>query len=181
MNENNGNVVDETVATDQTTAQETTKVESVVEPVKVVEEAPTTETKKLELDEKDFEQRLNNKFAEGAKKAEKNFLDELGYKSKEDLSEVIKNAKEVETKYQATLSELNQLKAERMAMKLGATAEVAENVVALLKGKSQEISEENIKAAMAIFQGTKPASQGFGTPPTPRTTTSTKKQVPRVF
>jgi len=179
MEETKETKVDETVETEVTTEQNGTKKEDVKEPDKTVE--ATSETKKLELDEKDFEQRLNNKFAEGAKKAEKNFLEELGYKTKEELSEVIKNAKEVETKYQATLSELNQFKAERMAIKLGANAEVAENVVALLKGKGQEISEENIKAAMAIFQGTKPASQGFGTAPTTRSTTSTKKQIPRVF
>ena len=159
---------------------EPTVVEPTVEPV-VEAVKPTQGTKKLELEEKEYELRLNNKFAEGAKKAEKNFLDELGYKSKEELSEMIKNAKDVETKYQTTLSELNQLKAERMAMKLGATAEVAENVVALLKGKGQEVSDENIKAAMEIFQGTKPASQGFGTTPTPRSTTTNKKETPRVF
>lgn len=175
MEETKETKVDETVVADQTT-----KVEETVTP-EVKPEVSTTQTKKLELDEKDFEQRLNNKFAEGAKKAEKNFLDELGYKSKEELSEVIKLAKDVETKYQTALSELNQLKAERMAIRLGSTAEVAENVVALLKGKGQEISEENIKAAMAIFQGAKPASQGFGTPPTTRSTTTTKKQIPRVF
>ena len=180
MNENNETVVDETVVPNNGN-ETTTTTTPVVEPTKATTGETTPEVKKLELDEKELEQRLVNKFAEGAKKAEKNFLDELGYKSKEELSEVIKNAKDVESKYQTTLSELNQLKAERMAIQLGANAEVAENVVALLKGKGQEISEENIKAAMAIFQGTKPASQGFGTPPTTRSTTTTKKQIPRVF
>jgi len=149
---------------------------------KTVTETKTDDTKKekVSFEKDEFEQRLNNKFAEGAKKAEKNLLEELGFDSKDDLKEIVKSNKELSEKYDSASQELSNLKAERLAIKLGADAEIAENAVALLKGKDKEINEENMKEAIKIFNGNS-TSRGFGTTPKNRTADDDKKAPPKVF
>lgn len=148
-----------------------------VEPVENTGEAEKEDLISFKKDE--FEQRLNNKFAEGAKKAESNLIKEFGFESKEDFAKTIKAAKELEQKYNEASSELSQLKAEKLVVKAGGDTNIAENVIALIKGKGQDLTEDNIKAALEVFQPTK--GKGFGTAPRQNENTKTKKQTPRVF
>jgi hypothetical protein len=146
------------------------------------------EEKTVTLTEKELEQRFTNKFAEGAKREAKRLFDELGVTNLDDLKTKLENPevkaelerlKKVEDDYSKTAVELSQLKAERVAIKLGATAEIAENVVALVKGKGQDLTEENVKSALEFFQ--KNAQKGFGTLPKGRETESKIKKIPTVF
>jgi hypothetical protein len=147
-----------------------------VEPVKKTEDTPED---LLSFKKEEFEQRLNNKFAEGAKKAEKNLIEEFGFESKEDFDKAIKAAKELEEKYNKANSELSQLKAEKLVISAGGSAGIAENVIALVKGKGQELTEENIKSALEVFAPNQ--AKGFGTKPTTRNDGKNKKTPPRVF
>jgi len=159
--------------------EETKTVEGSNE-VKTAEETKTTkEEDLLSFKKEEFEQRLNNKFAEGAKKAEKNLIEEFGFESKEDFDKAIKSAKELEAKYQEASSELSQLKAEKLVISAGGSAGIAENVIALVKGKGQELTEENIKSALEVFAPNQ--AKGFGTKPTTRNDGKNKKTPPRVF
>lgn len=142
-------------------------------------EVKTEKEDLLSFKKDEFEQRLNNKFAEGAKKAEKNLIEEFGFESKEDFKKALETAKELQSKYDEASSELSQLKAEKMVISAGGSADIAENVIALVKGKGQELSEENIKAALEVFNPK--IAKGFGTPPNNQNGTKPKKQIPRVF
>lgn len=106
----------------------------------------------LSLSKTEFQARLDGKYGEGAKKATKDILKDLGVVTLDDAKNAISKLKEAEERATKAENELNQAKHERMAIKLGATAEQAEDVVALLKGKGLEINEENLKKHIAKFK-----------------------------
>jgi len=134
----------------------------------VVEETVT-------LTKKEFEQRLNGKFGEGAKKELKRVLDELGVKSYDELKTKLTDTSELQT----AKTRVTQLEAERLAIKNGATVDEAEDAIALLRGKGQELTEENIKNAVARFR--KANGKQIGTLPNTQNDKSTKKPIPKAF
>ncbi len=146
----------------------TTVVDETTTPAAVVEETIT-------LSKKEFEQRLTGKFGEGAKKESKRMLEELGVKTYDELKEKLASMNELET----TKTRITQLEAERLAIRNGATVDEAEDAIALLRGKGQELTEENIKNAVARFR--KAGSQQIGTLPTTQTDKTNKKPIPKVF
>lgn len=131
----------------------------------------------------EFEQRLNNKFGEGASKAEKRILQEFGVANLEELKKKMQDPEQLQQlndQLSSSKQELEQLKAERIAISNGASPEIAENVVALIKGKGQEMTEENVKKALAFFR-TGASTQSFGTTPAQQQKGEAKKAPPRFF
>jgi hypothetical protein len=101
----------------------------------------------VSLKKSELEGRYNNKFAEGAKKAEKSFLDEFGVKSKDELKAKINgNSKPAESSEELikVKSELTEMKALNACKDLDVKKEFQPDVIALLKGKGKELTEENI-------------------------------------
>jgi len=149
----------------------------VTENVESVEENVT-------ISKTEFEKRLNNKFGEGAKKELKRIMEELGVASIEDIKAKLTPAvpvasvadttrlMELETELGNSKREVENLKALTLAYKHGADAETAEDAVALLRGKGEELTDDNIKKVVAKLRK---SNDGFGTKPT---TTQDKPQVP---
>lgn len=131
------------------------------------------EEEKITLTQKELDERVKNARAEGSRKSEKALLEELGFESKEAIKKIkedveltkkeketlIAQIKEKETAITQRDTELSTYKAEKVALKLGVGVENVDNVIALVKGKGQELTEENIKLASEIFKGKSP----FGT------------------
>ena len=122
------------------------------------------------LKKSELEQRYTNKFAEGAKKAEKTLLEELGLKSKDELKELLSKIKEepkAEETVQQLKAELTEIKALNIIKDEDIKKEYQGDVIALLKGKGLDLTEENIKAEIAKHpEWKKEASAGakeFGT------------------
>ena len=145
---------------------------------------PITETK-IEFTEAELEARFKNKFAEGAAKERKRLLEEMGITSVEEAKAYKLKLTEAETKmleYENQIKEATQkltnYEAERLALKSGASQEMAENAVALVKGKGLEITEENIKKALEVLNSANP--KGFGSLPKQQEGQE-KKRIPKVF
>jgi hypothetical protein len=128
------------------------------------------------LSKKEFEQRLNGKFGEGAKKELKRVLDEFGVKSYDELKTKLTDT----TELQSIKSRVTQLEAERIALMNGATADEAEDAIALLRGKGKELTESNIKEAVARFRTVQGKAQ-IGTLPQGTKDKSEIKKIPKVF
>jgi len=139
---------------------------------------PPEET--LSLTKTELENRLNGKFGEGAKKAAKELLAELGVKTKEEAIARLAELKEAQEARSKAETELSSLKAERMALKYGASADDVEDVVALIKGKGQELTEENIKAAVEKYFK-KPGQPPNGVKPADRQKPNDVKEPKRIF
>ena len=155
------------------TVKNETVVTQEVETPTVEVKPQENEVKNVTFSEKEFEERLTNKYAEGARKAESKLLQDLGISTKEDLKKVLEGAgakddviKDWDNKYNNLSKETEQLKAERLVMSKGADVNTAENVVALIKGKGLEVNEENITATLELFN--KANRQSFGTAQSPQ-------------
>lgn len=138
---------------------------------------------KVTIDQSDLELRLNNKFAEGAKKESKRMLEELGFqnldeakKFKEDFATIKAQKETVEKELVDVKGKLTKYDAIALALKSGASQETADDVIALVRGKGEELTEENIKKAIARFSKSSP----FGTLPKERTNSEGKK-IPTTF
>ncbi len=102
----------------------------------------------ITLKKSELDQRYTNKFAEGAKKAEKTLLEELGLKSKDELKELLSKTKEepkAEETVQQLKAELTEIKALNIIKDEDIKKEYQGDVIALLKGKGLDLTEENIK------------------------------------
>jgi hypothetical protein len=138
----------------------------------------------VKLSKKDFDTRLKNKFIEGQEKAKKDFLEKNGIESIDDLKKFKEEneltKKEFETlkeQFNTSNQELSKLKAERVALKYVKNIDDAEDLVALVRGKGLELTEENLKVvAEKRFQGT--TVKQIGTEEKNQTKT---KPIPRVF
>jgi hypothetical protein len=153
---------------------------------KALEEKAALEKKaadeKKALEEKELEQRLTGKYAEGAKKATKELLDQFGVKTAEELKARYDALNGADSKLKTTEETLSKLQAERIAIKNGASFEMAEDAIALLKGKGQELTEENIKTVVDkwIKQGGTAGTPG-GILPNGKKQGDDKPPVKRVF
>lgn len=92
---------------------------------------------KITLTKAEFEERLKQKYAEGARKASQGKLDPK------------ENAEKEETKPNEEITAIKQevevLRAEKIAGKVGIKAAHQEDLIALVRGKGLELTEENIK------------------------------------
>lgn len=127
---------------------------------------------KITLTPKELEEKIKNAFAEGSRKSTKTLFEELGFESKEALkkfkeeseltkAEIQKRDEALKLKEQEISkrdTELSTLKAEKIALKY-TTQDNVENVIALIRGKGQEVTEDNIKEASKYFAK---QSQQFG-------------------
>ena len=119
---------------------------------------------KITLTQKELADKISNAYAEGRRKQEKTLFEELGIENKEAIlklkeasalsqSEIQKREEALKLKEQEISkrdTELSILKAEKIALKY-TSAENVENVIALIKGKGQEITEETIKETSKYF------------------------------
>lgn len=102
----------------------------------------------ITLTKADYEKKLQEKFAEGARKASQrggsnNTSEPQKSKENENLGEKkADNSSEINE----IKSELELLRGEKLALKQGVKADYAEDVVAILKGRGLEINKENVKA-----------------------------------
>lgn len=102
------------------------------------------------LTKEELANRYQNKFAEGAKKAQKALLDELGISSVEELKAKLgaDNSQEKGTKsedVEIMKKEIATLKALNTCNELNVRREFQEDVIALIKGKGQEVTQDNIQ------------------------------------
>lgn len=112
----------------------------------------------ITLKKSELELLKNNKFAEGARKAEKNILEKYGIESLEDLKKFKEQADLTKKEYETLKStleekekllsdrelELSKNKAENYIMKQQVKEEYVEDLLAILKGRDLEYTEENI-------------------------------------
>lgn len=127
--------------------QEIPNNESEKEETKQVEQVETAEksapvVEKEEPKAESNEALANRKFAEGAKKKEKEILAILGVASIEEAKTLIQSAKEQDTNYKV-------LAAKSICVDLDVKKEFREDVIDIVKGKGLEINEENVKAILA--------------------------------
>lgn len=101
----------------------------------------------ITLTKRELDERLNNKFAEGARKAQQGKLDNNSNETQKTSTGENKgeNKSNNDDKVQVIADELAQLKAEKVATKLGVNPAYTEDLVALCRGKSLELDEENLK------------------------------------
>ncbi|HHU55648.1 MAG TPA: hypothetical protein GXZ48_03005 [Acholeplasmataceae bacterium] len=99
-------------------------------------EGKETDEETITLKKSEYEEMLKNKFAEGARKATQGKLGNEDNKEKKD--EAINDVAQLKI-------ELELLKAEKIAGKLGVKPDYQEDLVALVLGKGLELTEENIK------------------------------------
>jgi hypothetical protein len=158
--ENNQNQTQQTQQTNQTTQT-------------------TEET--LSITKTELENRLNGKFGEGAKKAAKDLLAELGVKTKEEAIARLAELKEAQDARSKAEVELSSLKAERAALKYGADEADVADVVAMLKGKGQELTEENIKAVVEKYFKKQQGSTPSGVKPNQNKGTGGAREPKRVW
>jgi predicted XRE-type DNA-binding protein len=119
------------------------------------------EIKEEMFTKKELEERIKNAIKEGERKEQKRLFEDLGVTSIEDLKKLKADGDITKTQYNelkaeldTSSNELSKLKAERVALKYVKSIEDAEDLVALVKGKGLELTEENIKVvALKRFQG----------------------------
>lgn len=114
----------------------------------------------VNLTKEELAERYNNKFAEGARKAEKSILEELGVKSLDELKSKVgvKSTEDVNEKHEASNNdntdveemkkEIATLKALNACNELSVKKEFQEDVLSIIRGKGLEVTEENIKATV---------------------------------
>ncbi len=99
------------------------------------------EEEKITLTKAEYEEKLKQKFAEGARKAQQGKLDD----KKDDTNENKDKTNNTENDILSIKQELELLKAEKIAGKVGVKTDFQEDLVALVRGKGLELTEENIK------------------------------------
>lgn len=138
------------------------------------------------LKKSEYEQIQTNKYAEGGRKGREKMLEELGVKSVDELKlklndpEVAKKLArlaELEDAHIKVSEELSVLKSKDAAIKAGATKDNVDLVIALVRGQGKELNDENLKAAVAVFAG----SKSFGTQPGGTKQDQEKKPIPKIF
>lgn len=100
------------------------------------------------VDKEDLEQAYKNKFAEGARKAEQNILSKFGVKSVDELESLIKKEEKPNADLEKMQSELSQLRALQSLNNLNVNKSYQDDVIALIKGKGKEVTEESIKEVL---------------------------------
>jgi hypothetical protein len=119
---------------------------------------------KITLTQKELEEKIKNAFAEGSRKSTKTLFEELGIENKDAIKKLKEDAELSKTEIQKREEalklkeqeiskrdvELTLLKAEKIALKY-TSQENVENVIALIRGKGQEVTEETIKETSKIF------------------------------
>lgn len=102
---------------------------------------------KITLTKLEFEEKLKQKFAEGARKAQEGKLGEDNKKDEKTNESEKKGEKgdDMLKEVSKIKDELAVLKAEKIASTLGVKASYTEDVVALVRGKGLELNEENLK------------------------------------
>lgn len=96
---------------------------------------------KITLTKAEYEEKLKQKFAEGARKAQQGKLDD----KKDDTNENKDKVNNTDNDILSIKQELELLKAEKIAGKIGIKTDFQEDLVALVRGKGLELTEENIK------------------------------------
>lgn len=138
MNENE--VKDQEVKEEVSNASEKEETKPVEQVETAENSAPVAE--KEEPKAESNEALANRKFAEGAKKKEKEILSALGVASIEEAKTLIQSAKEQDTNYKV-------LAAKSICVDLDVKKEFREDVIDIVKGKGLEINEENVKAILS--------------------------------
>jgi 3-methyladenine DNA glycosylase AlkD len=130
------------------------------------------------MTQKELAEKIQNAFAEGSRKSVKTLFEELGIENKEAIKKYKEDFELSKTEIQKREDalkvkddeigkrdiELSVLKAEKIALKY-TNQENIENVIALIRGKGQEITEANIKIAAELFP--KDTRRQFGQFPKP--------------
>lgn len=130
---------------------------------------------------KELEERIKNAIKEGERKEQKRLFEDLGVTSIEDLKKLKADGDltksqydELKSQYDKANGDLSKYQAERVALKFVKSIDDAEDLVALVKGKGLELTEENLKAvAEKRFQSTN--VQQVGTNKKDETKTPVKK------
>lgn len=130
----------------------------------------------------EYEAKLNQKFAEGARKAAKggdgnNPNNPQNTKPGENSSE---NKGNNNDEIVSIKNELEILKGEKLALKQGVKPDYAEDAVAILKGKGLEISEANMKAIVEKHPEWKMSNDTQGSGVAPLGSTGGKSNPPAV-
>ena len=94
----------------------------------------------ITLTQAELETRLNNKFAEGARKAQEGKLT-----NNPANQQKVSTGENVGEDVKALRDEIATFKAEKTALSLGINPSYSEDLVALCKGKGLELTEENLK------------------------------------
>lgn len=95
----------------------------------------------ITLKKSEYEEMLKNKFIEGVRKAQQGKLDD----KKDDTNENKNKVNNTDNDILSIKQELELLKAEKIAGKLGIKPDYQEDLVALVRGKGLELTEENLK------------------------------------
>lgn len=122
---------------------------------------------KITLTQKELDDKVKNAFAEGARKGQKTLFEELGMdketikKIKDEVeltkAEIAKRDEALKLKDDEINKrdvELSNFKAKEVALKFTDVANL-ENVLAIVRGKGQELNEANIEAAAKLFPKSK--------------------------
>ena len=145
---------------------------------------------KVTLTQKELEEKIKNAYAEGSRKANKTLIEELGFESKEAIkkfkedseltkAEITKRDEALKAKDDEINKrdvELSNYKAKEVALKHTNVANL-DNVLAVVRGKGQEMTEENIIAAAKLFPST--GQVGNITPNNETTKTDLEKYLSR--
>lgn len=128
---------------DQEIEEETSDEGEIKEPKQVeAPENPAPVAKKDEPKAESNEALATRKFAEGAKKKEKEILSTLGVASVDEAKQLIQTAREQDTNYKL-------LAAKSICVDLDVKKEFREDVIDIVKGKGLDITEENVKAILS--------------------------------
>lgn len=114
------------------------------EPEKKDENEEKDDEETITLKKSEYEAKLQQKFAEGARKAQTSGLTNKTQEEKNENKEQ-KNG-ENQDDFAKLKYEVELLRGEKLAIKQGVKPEYAEDAVALLKGKGLEVNEENMKS-----------------------------------
>ena len=121
-----------------------------------------TEAESITLTKKELDEKIKNSFAEGTRKEQKRLFEEIGVASLDDLKKLKADGDlsktqydELKTQFETANNNLSKLQAERVALNYVKSIDDAEDLVALVKGKGLDLTEENLKAvAEKRFQST---------------------------
>lgn len=120
----------------------------------------------ITLTKAEYAEKLQQKFAEGARKAKEAPEDNKskdGEKGKEGEKKGANEAGNDQTQLiQEIKEELEGYRGEKLALKLGIKADYTEDAIALLKGKGLAINEENIKNLITKHPGWKVSTDDDG-------------------
>ena len=102
---------------------------------------------KITLTRAELEEKLNNKFAEGARKAQQGKLDNNPAEPNKTSTGEVNTQKQPDNTgdISAIKEELKALKAEKTVRSFGVKDSYAEDLIALVRGKGLELTEDNLK------------------------------------